>query len=115
MRCPKCQKEAFSDKECDYCGVVFEKYQKLLEKPTEQEIQKNGSNIKKPITSLSALLKIAIFVSIILGYVCLRVLLKGLCNLMHINPEYSYQAALVFVLVFYITGKAVVNRNQIKK
>jgi hypothetical protein len=59
--------------------------------------------------------KIIIFVSIFIVYICLRVLLKDLCIYMHINPEYSYQAALVFVLVIYIIGKVLINRNQIKK
>jgi uncharacterized RDD family membrane protein YckC len=31
MKCPKCQKESSSDIECNFCGIVFDKYHKRVQ------------------------------------------------------------------------------------
>lgn len=33
MQCPKCLKEQSSDVQCDYCGIVFEKYRRRTDAP----------------------------------------------------------------------------------
>jgi S1-C subfamily serine protease len=40
MRCPKCAHEQNNTVECDVCGVIFARYQKIQERRTEEEAQK---------------------------------------------------------------------------
>ncbi len=40
MRCPKCNHQQNNTVECDICGVIFAKYQKILDRKKEEEAQK---------------------------------------------------------------------------
>jgi len=40
MLCPKCNHEQNNTVECDVCGVIFAKYQKILDRRKEEEAQK---------------------------------------------------------------------------
>ena len=33
MQCPKCHKEASSDIECSFCGIIFDKYRERVQQP----------------------------------------------------------------------------------
>ena len=40
MRCPKCNHQQNNTVECDICGVIFAKYQKILDRKKEEEVKK---------------------------------------------------------------------------
>jgi serine protease Do len=52
MRCPKCNHEQNNAVECDVCGVIFARYQKILDRRKEEEekespvVEKSGSGLK---------------------------------------------------------------------
>jgi serine protease Do len=46
MRCPKCNHEQNNTVECDVCGVIFARYQKILDRRKEEEAQKALSGAK---------------------------------------------------------------------
>ncbi len=35
MQCPKCHKETSSDIECEFCGIVFDKYRESVQQPED--------------------------------------------------------------------------------
>lgn len=39
MQCPKCAKEQSSTTQCDYCGIIFEKYQNKLKYGSNMQLQ----------------------------------------------------------------------------
>jgi serine protease Do len=47
MRCPKCQQEQNNTVECDLCGVIFARYQKVQERRQEQEAERSSEQGKK--------------------------------------------------------------------
>ena len=42
MKCPKCQKESSSDIECDFCGIIFNKYQKRVQEASNASGQRGS-------------------------------------------------------------------------
>ena len=49
MNCPKCQKESSSDHECNFCGVVFHKYQNRVRQTTDPSMRHDtGEPPKRP-------------------------------------------------------------------
>jgi hypothetical protein len=43
MKCPKCQKESSSESECNFCGVVFDKHQKRVQRAANPGVQQSSS------------------------------------------------------------------------
>jgi tetratricopeptide (TPR) repeat protein len=43
MICPKCQKESSSVIECNFCGIIFDKYQKRAQQAAEPDLQTGPS------------------------------------------------------------------------
>ena len=69
MQCPKCQRESSSEKECTFCGVIFDKYQQRLKK---EEIK--APSIEEPQSSRSSLMLIwgtiaGIIGIVVIGYI----------------------------------------------
>jgi uncharacterized RDD family membrane protein YckC len=48
MQCPKCKKEASSAIECEFCGIIFDKYQKRVKMSDNNDTQGNKSVIIDP-------------------------------------------------------------------
>ena len=46
MRCPKCNHEQNNTVECDVCGVIFARYQKILDRRKEEEEKKSQATEK---------------------------------------------------------------------
>lgn len=65
MRCPKCNHEQNNTVECDICGVIFAKYQKILERRKEEEALKALPNQKSGIGS--KLLQVLLLVVVVAG------------------------------------------------
>jgi len=58
MRCPKCQQEQNNTVECDLCGVIFARYQKVQERRQEQEAERAKELGKKRLPLVLSLIKI---------------------------------------------------------
>lgn len=64
MRCPKCQQEQNNTVECDVCGVIFARYQKVQERRQEQEAQRASEQGKR---RLPLLLSLVLLVAVLAG------------------------------------------------
>ncbi len=65
MRCPKCDHEQNNTVECDVCGVIFSRYQKIQEKRKEAEEQKKALAGKS--TKATTLLQVLLLVLVVAG------------------------------------------------
>jgi serine protease Do len=64
MRCPKCQQEQNNTVECDVCGVIFARYQKVQERRQEQEAERASEQGKK---RLPLVLSLVLLVAVVAG------------------------------------------------
>lgn len=64
MRCPKCQQEQNNTVECDVCGVIFARYQKVQERRQEQEAERAKEQGKK---RLPLVLSLVLLVTVVAG------------------------------------------------
>jgi|GEM_PF-492975 len=56
MQCPKCKKEASTDIECEFCGIILDKYQKRIKTTDNNDTHGNKSVIIDPQDSTAELL-----------------------------------------------------------
>jgi serine protease Do len=64
MRCPKCQQEQNNTVECDVCGVIFARFQKVQERRQEQEAERASEQGKK---RLPLVLSLVLLVAVVAG------------------------------------------------
>lgn len=70
MQCPKCLKEQSSDIQCDYCGIVFEKYRRRTDAPeinipSPSDPGDAGGNRKLLLGALAVLVCLVAIVAVI--------------------------------------------------
>ena len=64
MRCPKCHQEQNNTVECDHCGVIFARYQKVQERRQQIEAEKTEASDKR---RLPLILSLALLVVLVAG------------------------------------------------
>lgn len=69
MRCPKCHQEQKNTVECDLCGVIFARYQKVQERRQEQQRQEEEARSKKRLPLLISLAVLMVAVAGLTYYV----------------------------------------------
>ena len=65
MRCPKCHQEQNNTVECDHCGVIFARYQKVQEHRQQIEAEKAEASDKRRLPLILSLALLVVLVALL--------------------------------------------------